>query len=229
MKPEDIKLTDFYRIFFGETPAIFSVEVLFRILILILTTLVAMRLMGKRMSSQLSIQEMAVLVTLAAAIGMPMQTPDRGILPAMVIAILALGMQRIIAYYAFKNPKAERITQGVAELIIEDGVLLIDHLKNSGLSRDRVFAQLRGENMRKLSSAKRLYMEANGNFTVVKETQEKPGLSIIPLLDKDLSTKQTVQHEFSSCTSCGFTFSALQDKFVNCPKCTAHDWTKAVL
>src|SRR4051812_25918201 len=123
MKPEEIHINDIYRIAFGMAPPGFLWEVLLRIAVLVFMLLVAMRLMGKRMSSQLSIQEMAVLVSLAAAIGVPMQTPDRGLLPAVLIAGIALILQRLLAYYSFKNEKAEQITQGETEPIVTDGVL----------------------------------------------------------------------------------------------------------
>jgi uncharacterized membrane protein YcaP (DUF421 family) len=230
MDPLLIHLNDIYRILFGEAPASFLVEVLIRIFSLVVIVLVAMRLMGKRMSSQLSIQEMAVLVSLAGAIGIPMQTPDRGILPAAIIAVIALSLQRAIAFYAYRNAKAEAVTQGGAEMLIANGVLQLDLLKSIGLSRDTVFAQLRSEDIRNLSSVKRFYMESNGNFTLIPaEKKEQPGLSIIPLLDEAMIARQQKSHEHNSCTSCGFTYYSVHTFHQTCPACDSKKWTQAVI
>ena len=56
MKKEDIIPGDFYRILFGETPAIFLFEVLLRTLLLYIALLVVVRVMGKRMGGQLTIR-----------------------------------------------------------------------------------------------------------------------------------------------------------------------------
>jgi uncharacterized membrane protein YcaP (DUF421 family) len=67
MKPEEINLDDWSRILIGEVPAEFFIEVLIRMTFFYLFLLVSMRLIGKRMNSQLTRNELAALVSLAAA------------------------------------------------------------------------------------------------------------------------------------------------------------------
>ena len=101
MKPEDIKLTDWMRIVMGEVPWDFLLEEVLRLAFLYALILFSMRLMGKRMAGQLSRNEMAALVALAATVGIPMQVPDRGMLPALVVALVIIGVQRWVAHRAF--------------------------------------------------------------------------------------------------------------------------------
>ena len=103
MKKGDIHFTDWSRILFGEVPASFFLEVLIRAVIFYILLLVSMRLLGKRMSSQLSRNELAALVSLAAAIGVPIMAPDRGILPGFVIALVVVFVGRTISRLAFNN------------------------------------------------------------------------------------------------------------------------------
>src|SRR4051812_44835391 len=100
MKPEDIHLNDWQRIFLGDVPGGFYPEVVLRIAVIYLILMVSMRLMGKRMASQLSRNEMVAMVSLAAAIGIPLQAPDRGILPAFIIAFVVIIIQQIVAWLA---------------------------------------------------------------------------------------------------------------------------------
>jgi len=81
MKPEEIHLKDWLRILIGEEPISFLLELIIRAAVVYLVLMLSMRLMGKRMSSQLSRNELATLVSLAAAVGVPMMAPDRGLLP----------------------------------------------------------------------------------------------------------------------------------------------------
>ncbi|UOQ71833.1 hypothetical protein [Hymenobacter cellulosilyticus] len=75
MKPEEIHLTDYMRIILGQVPWSFLLEVAIRAIFLYILIVVSMRLMGKRMSSQLSRHELAAISSIAAAIGVPIQAP----------------------------------------------------------------------------------------------------------------------------------------------------------
>ena len=94
MKKEEIKPWDWQRIFLGEAPAEFLLEVLIRTIVIYLVLLVVLRLLGKRMDGQLTLTEMAVMITLGAIVSVPMQIPDRGILMGVVALVCALIFQR---------------------------------------------------------------------------------------------------------------------------------------
>src|SRR3954465_6190088 len=143
MKPQDIHLSDWMRILIGEVPPVFYIELLIRAFAVYLILMVSMRSMGKRMSSQLSRNELAALVSLAAAVGIPMMAPDRGILAAVVIAFVLISVERVIAMRAFNNEKFENYLQGKVGALINDGVMDMAELKRSNLAHERVFAQLR--------------------------------------------------------------------------------------
>lgn len=66
MEKKDIHFNDLHRLLFGEAPAIFLLEVFIRTLFTYLILLVITRWLGKRMTGQLSITEMAVMLTLGA-------------------------------------------------------------------------------------------------------------------------------------------------------------------
>jgi len=93
---------DLYRLLVGQGPWWSLIEVILRAMLIYALLLVIMRLMGKRVASQLSISELAVVVTLGAAVGVPMQVQDRGMLPAVLILLVALGFQRGISLWAFR-------------------------------------------------------------------------------------------------------------------------------
>ena len=74
----------------GETPWWFLAEVAVRAIIVYLILLITLRVMGRRVASQMTISELAIVVTLGAAVGVPMQDPKRGMLGA--VAILAIAV-----------------------------------------------------------------------------------------------------------------------------------------
>lgn len=97
MKKEDIELTDWHRILVGNAPWEFLLEVLLRSVIMYLILLVGMRLLGKRMSANISIFEMGVMITLGAIISVPMQDAGRGMIPGIVVLACVIIFQRSIS------------------------------------------------------------------------------------------------------------------------------------
>lgn len=190
------------RILVGEVPATFFVEVIIRIAVVYLILMVSMRLMGKRMASMLSRTELVAIVSLAAAIGMPLQAPDRGLLPAIIIAIVVVCMHKVLSALAYKNERFESYFQGRIAVLVQNSVLELETMKKSQISRERLYAQLRYEGIRHLGEVKRLYLEANGAFCLIKETNIQPGLPFIPEQDTDM-----LQHLAPSgniiCKKCG--------------------------
>src|SRR4051812_35148141 len=107
MKKEEIKFGDWQRILFGEAPPVFLLEVLLRTLLIFVALLVITRLLGKRMSGQLTVTEMAVMLMLGAIVGAGVQMPDRGLLSAFLVLVLALVFQRGVTWLDGKSPKVE--------------------------------------------------------------------------------------------------------------------------
>ncbi|MDX3916076.1 MULTISPECIES: DUF421 domain-containing protein [Olivibacter] len=107
MKKEEIKLTDIQRILFGETPAAFMLEVFIRTIIIYLALLLVLKLLGKRMTGQLTIAEMAVMITMGAIVAVPMQIPDRGIVQGIIILLLAVAFLRGLNYLSYNRQASQ--------------------------------------------------------------------------------------------------------------------------
>lgn len=227
MDSKDIYFGDWQRMFIGEVPASFFIELVIRGAVVYLILMLSMRAMGKRMSSQLSRTEMAALVSLAAAVGVPLMAPDRGILPAIVIAFVLVMVERLVARFAAKSELFERVAQGNVGLLVSDQVIRVNELKKVGISREQVFAQLRGKGVLNLGAVKRLYMEANGTFTLVKNEEPQPGLSVVPLIDRDLAAEFR-QEEMSVCGYCGHPEKTVTNHVTICPVCEKKEWLNAV-
>jgi uncharacterized membrane protein YcaP (DUF421 family) len=227
MKPEEIKLSDWTRILFGETPPEFFIELVIRSFFIFLLLVVSMRLMGRRMAAQLNRIEMIALFSLAAAIGVPLQAPDRGLLPAVIIAIIVVLVGRLVAAWAFRSQKFEAKAEDEYAAIVVDGVVQMPKLKETKLTIERLYAQLRGEGIRQLGEVKRLYFEANGSFTLIKADKPKTGLVIIPGFDKDLLDRQKHVDQ-KICSTCGLEQAQQPAGRTRCENCGNTQWIRAV-
>ena len=228
MQPQDIHLKDLMRILVGEVPGSFYIELLIRAAAVYFILMVSMRTMGKRMSSQLSRNELAALVSLAAAVGMPMMAPDRGVLPAVVIAIILITIERMTAKQSFKSEKFESFSQGNISILVSNGVVDMKELGKVNLSHERVFAQLRAQGLLQLGAVSRFYMEASGNFTLVLNPKPTPGLSVLPPWDDPMSARFKEHPEQQICMQCGLPQNKKSAHDSKCPNCGNKKWVTAV-
>src|SRR3954466_2233977 len=167
-----ISLHDWSRILRGQSSWWFVPEAMLRLILLYLLLIGALRLMGRRMSSGLSRNELLALVSLAAAIGPPLQNPDQGLLPPLIIAAWVVGLQRLMTIGTFRSHRFENAIDGSVSTLVSDGSLDLGELKVCALSVDRVQAQLRGEGLLNLGQVERLYFEPGGSFSTVRREKE---------------------------------------------------------
>src|SRR4051812_44387664 len=97
MESQAIQITDWVRILTGHYPTSFLLELVLRAVFVYALLVVAMRFLGQRMAAQLNPVEQGAVVTLAAAVGVPLMSPDRGLLAAVVIAAVMIGIIRLSA------------------------------------------------------------------------------------------------------------------------------------
>lgn len=83
----------------------FLAETLLRTFIMFVLILVSLRLLGKRGVKQLSIFELVAIISLGSAAGDPMFYKDVGILPALLVFIVVVGLYSLITYLVGKNKK----------------------------------------------------------------------------------------------------------------------------
>ncbi len=228
MKPDEIHLTDWMRILVGEVPNDYFIELLIRIAFVYLLLTVSMRLMGKRMASQLSRNELAAMVSLAAAIGIPILSPDRGLLPSVIIAMVIVCTQRLVAMIAAKNQRFETVSQGSINILVEDSVLQLDTMQSARITRERLMAELRSSGLLHLGQVKRLYIESSGSFTLIQAEQPKPGRSVIPPWDTEFLDEQKKVPDQFVCNNCGTAAPPKTKPAEACSHCHDTNWILAV-
>jgi uncharacterized membrane protein YcaP (DUF421 family) len=231
MKKDEIHLADIHRLLLGQAPPEFLLEVFVRTLIIYVILLFIVRWLGKRMSGQLTIMEMAVMLTLGAIVSVPMQTPDRGLLQGVLLLLCAVAFQRGISWLGVKYRSFEDLTQGKCSLLVKNGILQLEQMDKDRISRQQLFAEFRRNQLFNLGSIDRAYLEACGLISVFKSAESKPGLSIYPPDDRDVLN--TTQHatpapgvQLLACVSCGNVVP--EEKKQLCSICSANNWVNAI-
>jgi uncharacterized membrane protein YcaP (DUF421 family) len=227
MKAEEIKLDDWQRILFGNTSPEFLIEVFIRTLIIYVALLLAVKWLGKRMSGQLTIIEMTVMITLGAIVSVPMQMPDRGLLQGLLILITALLLHRGITHLGHRSPKAEDIIQGKPTVIVKNGVLQLAEMSHARVSKQQLFSELRSKKIFHLGKVRRVYLEPSGAFSILLAENAHQGLPLYPPADRDIFKGFRADYKQSMvCINCGMTSD--KEDVEQCEGCHQHEFIKAI-
>jgi uncharacterized membrane protein YcaP (DUF421 family) len=226
MRKEDIYLYDLHRILNGEAPWQFYIEIAIRAFVVYVVIVFAMRIMGKRLSATLNRNEVAALASLAAAMGLPLLSPDKGLIPAIVVAATVVLIQRLVSRLSFKNKRIEKLTQGDIDILVSNGVMQIPAMTQTRITRERVLAQLRSEGIQHLGQIKRLYLEAGGSFSIIKNRNPAPGLTVLPKEDVEFASEQQKDPSVQVCMVCGNQKTGNAND--NCSNCGNVEWVPAV-
>lgn len=226
MQQETIFLYDWKRIFFGETSPEFILEIFLRTLIIYLILLVAMRLFGKRLTGQLTIIEMSIMLTMGAILAPAMQLADRGLLAGVVALICALIFERGINYWGLKRSAAEELIQGRETVLVKDGILQVENLASSRISRPQLLSTLRSGGIYNVSQIYRVYLEACGLFNIYTMDTDRAGLSTLMDTDEEVHSIQQLDPSHVACKCCGNTVP-VDPKPGTCSVCNANEWVEA--
>lgn len=226
---------DLHRMFIGDLPWLFTLEVITRTVLMYTYTLLLIRLLSRRAIGQLSLIEFALVIALGSAVGDPMFYEDVPLLHGFAVITTIVGLNRGINWLMTRNEVVERIVEGTPASLIQEGRLIIHNLHRYGLSQDELFEFLRGQGVENLGHIREAYFEQNGQISVFayKTGGSRSGLQLVP--PWDIAKIQTVQQghvikarQMLACVRCGFTQSFEQEILPACPACQGILWTDAV-
>lgn len=230
MQSHPFSLSDWHRFLFGNASWPFLLEVLLRSGVTYVLLVIAMRLLGRRVAAQYTLFEISIVVTLAAAIGVPLQAANRGLLPPFLIALVAIVLQRLIARAGITHRRVETMISTDVTLLARDGRFELSELGRAAMPRQKVYEAMRFQGWQHLGQISRLYMEPSGKFSFIPARPARPGLSVLPEIDAELRDEARVDG-FRACLHCGNTVETVDgepDDARTCEHCGSHNWTFAV-
>ena len=162
-------------------PISFALEVAFRTAFLYLYTLGLVRVLGKRGMGELSPFELVIIVGLGSAVGDPMFYADVPLTHGMIVVAIVVGLQRVLVRLTQHNPTLERLVESVPVLLVADGEVIADAMKDEELSEAELFMYLRMAEIEHLGQVRMAFIEPNGHVTVFRTEHGRTGKSVLPL------------------------------------------------
>ncbi len=132
------------------------------------------RLMGKRSISHLAPFDIAVVIIIGEAVAIGIEEIDKPIWNA-VISIITLGaLQFGLTWLNTKWRTGEKVSQGVATVLVRDGKMLMKAMGKEHMSKADLTIALREQGYEKLEDVRIARIEPTGHLSVLPVDQMKP-------------------------------------------------------
>ncbi len=150
------------------------INMMLRGLIVYITVIISVRLMGKRQIGELQPSELVTTFLLSEVASMPLQNKDISLFTCLVLIFMIVGLEVIFSVIAVKSNSFRKLIQGSSALIIKDGKLLQNKMKNIRYSIDDLLEGLRLKDVFDISEVKYAYVETNGSLSVALKDEYQP-------------------------------------------------------
>ncbi|MDR1599968.1 MAG: DUF421 domain-containing protein [Oscillospiraceae bacterium] len=145
-----------------------------RAIVLFVTMVALLRLMGKRQISQLQPYELALSILIANLATAPMGDTAVPLLYGVVPMLAMIFMHTIITLCCMKSVRLQRIIDGRAYAVIQNGSLNNDALDRLGFTMTDLLAELRAAGFLRIQDVNSAVLETSGKLSVFPAPDKEP-------------------------------------------------------
>ena len=170
---------DWFRIFVGEQPPAYLLEVALKCLLVFCLLLLVMRLSGKRAQNSLSPMQQMLLIALGSAAGDVLLYPSVALSYA---ALVLVGITLLTVGFEAWSQRSRRVgdfAESRPTGMVEDGVIDHEALRRERTTLRELNAELRVAGARSLSQVRYAILEMTGEFSVFLNDEEPAGEDLL--------------------------------------------------
>ncbi len=158
--------------------------IIIRTLILYGTTVVFLRIMGKRQIGQLQPYELVVIIMISELAAIPMQNTGIPILNGLIPIFILFTSEVTLSYIALKSERARGVICGRPSVLIERSIIVEAELRRIRYNINDLLEQLRLKDVTNISDVEYAILETSGQLSVIlksdKRTLQPQDLNIYP-------------------------------------------------
>jgi uncharacterized membrane protein YcaP (DUF421 family) len=159
---------DWHRLFIGEHPPLYFLEIIFRVILIYTFAVLVLRYMGKRGQRQMSPFELVLVIALGSATGDSMLYPEVPIFYAWLIILVMVGLNRLLGELQYQFKSINTFLEGVPRLLVREGKIIEESLHKERLRREELFALLRELEVADTGEVQYIFLEQTGNLGLVR-------------------------------------------------------------
>ncbi len=147
------------------------VTVLFRTVIIYIMLIVAMRLMGKRQIGELEVSDLVTTFLISEIASLPISDTELPLSHAVIPIITLLTLEVVISALLARFPRFKNLLTARPTTLIKDGFIKQKAMRDTRISFDELFCELRRQGFDDISQIKYAILEQNGSITVIQKAK----------------------------------------------------------
>lgn len=148
-----------------------------RTVILYIFVTIGIRLMGKRQIGEMQPNELVVTLLISEIAAIPLQDTSKPIIDGVVAIFMLVILEIIISVISMKSFFVRKIMNGKSAVIIKNGVVDQQAMRNVRMTVIDLVELLRGQNVFDISTVAYAVLEVNGNLSVLLKSSDQPATS----------------------------------------------------
>lgn len=145
-----------------------------RTIVLYIFVTLGIRLMGKRQIGEMQPNELVVTLLISEIAAIPLQDTSQPILNGVVAIFMLVILEIIISVITMKSLYVRKIMNGKSAVIIKNGVIDQNMMRQVRMTVLDLVELLRGQNVFDISTVAYAVLEVNGNLSVLLKSSEQP-------------------------------------------------------
>ncbi len=146
---------------------------LIRAILLYIIIILAIRLMGKRQISDLQTSELVVTLLISDIAAIPMQNSGVPLLSGLIPMAILVVCEVILSAVMMKSSKFRKLVCGKPAIVINDGKIDQNQMKELRMSTEDLNEQLRQLDVFNISDVAFAIIETNGKMSVLKKPEKQ--------------------------------------------------------
>ncbi len=144
-----------------------------RTIILYIFVTLGIRLMGKRQVGEMQPNELVVTLLISEIAAIPLQDTSQPILDGVVAIFMLVILEIIVSVLAMKSMTVRKLMNGKSAVIIKNGVIDQNAMRQVRMTVLDLVELLRGQNVFDISTVAFAVLEVNGNLSVLLKSSEQ--------------------------------------------------------
>ena len=145
-----------------------------RTIILYMVLVTVVRLMGKRQIGQMEPSEFVVTMLVANLAAIPMQDGGIPLFSGLAPILTVLGVELVLSWLTLRSVALRRFLCGKPVILIDNGVLLQENLRQTRVTLDELTGHLREKDVLDITQVQYAILETDGNLSVFPFPKNKP-------------------------------------------------------
>jgi len=126
-----------------------------------------LRVSGKRTLAKMNAFDLVVTVAIGSTLATIVLSKSVALAEGLLALALLIGMQFAISWSSTRMPWLRRVVTGEPRLLLRDGAMLDDALRDARVTREEVRAAVRSSGIGALGDVAAVVLETDGSFSVI--------------------------------------------------------------